>query len=99
MAYLLRFRPRSVSVWRLSNWGIIRSPGVLHLSSSSRSMTNTASSTHEERTAAAQREAHLHQVQITKIEQANESVRLLRLVIPPSKQVKARLSRNTYGFI
>ncbi|KAL8918303.1 MAG: hypothetical protein Q9172_005485 [Xanthocarpia lactea] len=49
-------------------------------------MTNIASSTHEERTAAAQREAHLHQVQIAKIEQANESVRLLRLVIPPPKQ-------------
>ena len=51
----------------------------------------SASPTHEERTAAAQREAGIHQVKITKIDQVNESVRLLRLSIPPSGQVKARL--------
>ncbi|KAL8991498.1 MAG: hypothetical protein Q9169_007853 [Polycauliona sp. 2 TL-2023] len=48
----------------------------------------TDSSSHEERTAAAKREADLHPVRISKIEQVNESVRLLRLSISSSKEVK-----------
>ncbi|KAL8689847.1 MAG: hypothetical protein Q9224_004549 [Gallowayella concinna] len=46
------------------------------------------SSTHQERTATAQREADLHRVKLASIDQVNESVRVLRLQIPPAKDVK-----------
>ncbi|KAL8816465.1 MAG: hypothetical protein Q9223_004534, partial [Gallowayella weberi] len=46
------------------------------------------SSTHQERTATAQREADLHQVKLVRIDQVNDSVRVLRLQISPAKDVK-----------
>ncbi|KAL8805134.1 MAG: hypothetical protein Q9182_002116 [Xanthomendoza sp. 2 TL-2023] len=49
---------------------------------------NMTSSTHQERTATAQREADLHQVKLVRIDQVNEWVRVLRLQIPPAKDVK-----------
>lgn len=54
-----------------------------------RSIMSIASSTHEERTAAAQREADLHQVKLAGVDQVNDSVRVLRLQIPEARRVKA----------
>ncbi|KAL8948496.1 MAG: hypothetical protein Q9222_005328 [Ikaeria aurantiellina] len=45
---------------------------------------------HEERTAAEQREATLHHVKLARIDQVNDSIRLLRLHVSQSNQVKFR---------
>ncbi|KAL9593116.1 MAG: hypothetical protein Q9179_006091 [Wetmoreana sp. 5 TL-2023] len=50
---------------------------------------SSTSLTHEERTAAEQREADLHHVKLVQIAQISESMRLLQLEIPPPEQVKA----------
>ena len=89
MAYLLRCRPFSKLSVKKSGCKIYHSVATFRVLPSRRSIMTNASSTHEERTAAIQREAGIHQVKITKIEQVNESVRLLRLSIPPSREVKA----------
>ena len=49
----------------------------------------SSSNTHEERTAAEQRDNSVHLVTLDKIERVNETVRLLQLKIPAGKQIKA----------
>ncbi|KAL9584735.1 MAG: hypothetical protein Q9203_004552 [Teloschistes exilis] len=56
-----------------------------------------SSTSHQERTAAEQREANLHQVKLSQINQVNDTIRLLRLSIPPAKQVEACI-RQAGGF-
>lgn len=50
---------------------------------------NASSVPHTERTAAEKREADLHHVILSKIDQVNDDIRLLRLQVSPTKQVKA----------
>lgn len=53
------------------------------------------SSTHEERTAAEQRESTIHLVGLDKIEPVNETIRLLQLRIPAGKRIKASLLNSS----
>ena len=53
-----------------------------------RKMSN---STHEERTAAEQRENAIHHVSLDKISSVNESIRLLQLRIPANQRIKASI--------
>lgn len=87
-----------------SRWRrMVQKCGVLVISTAPRtkcprglSMKQTAMSAssvpHSERTAAEKREAELHHVIISKIDQVNDNIRLLRLQVSPSKQVKAWLT-------
>ena len=50
-----------------------------------------SNSTHEERTAAEQRESTVHHVKLDKIDTVNETIRLLQLRVPAGKQIKANL--------
>ena len=52
---------------------------------------NMSGSTHEERTAAEQRQNAIHHVKLDKIDTVNETIRLLQLRVPAGKQIKANL--------
>lgn len=99
MAYLSRNRPFYISLRSTIHVKPIYSAAPLPILSFHRNIMTGPSSTHEERTAASQRDSDLHQVRIANIEQVNESVRLLRLAIPPSQQVKARLCPSNPSLI
>lgn len=51
----------------------------------------SSSGTHEERTAAEQREGAIHLVKLDRIEPINETIRLLQLRVPAGKHIKANL--------
>lgn len=56
---------------------------------------SSSSLPHAQRTAAEKREADLHHLILSNINQINENIRLLRLQVSPTRLVKARLSITT----
>jgi hypothetical protein len=56
------------------------------------SQNMSGSSTHEERTAAQQRDDAVHLVKLDRIEPVNETIRLLQFRVPAGKRIKASLS-------
>jgi len=59
------------------------------------SQNMSGSSTHEERTAAQQRDDAVHLVKLDRIEPVNETIRLLQLRVPAGKRIKASLSDSS----
>ncbi|RMJ24950.1 hypothetical protein PHISP_04186 [Aspergillus sp. HF37] len=87
---ILRLLRNTPNISQLPTYAHLRSPPVAVTPAVLRQMTMKASLPHEERTAAEPRQNRLYSVRLSHIDQANPTVRLLQLAIPPPSSEESR---------